>query len=520
MKNQKNNWGIPSHYMVETDGHKMEYWQPYNLSRPRDEEHARLLHEMYEDNHKFFYITTAISYPNGSPHIGHVYEAVVADAFARFKRLDGYGVHFVTGTDDHGQKIHRMANEQNTTPQELTDRLSTKFKKMCDHFSVSYDRFIRTSEPSHHTAVYDIWKKMEARGDIYRGKYKGFYSVREERFYTESEVSTGAGIPVEWVEEESYFFRLSAYQERLLEYYEKNPAFIRLNSHRNEMVSFVKGGLKDLAISRSSFDWGVASPHEGHIVYVWLDALVNYLTAVGYPDIDTKEYKRFWPADVHIIGKDILKFHAVYWPAFLMSADLPIPKKICAHGMILTGEGKKMSKSLDNALDPYMLADTYGVDQLRYFLLSDIPFGFDGACGKVQIKHRLDANLANNLGNLAHRSLTMIQNEWGGKVPPVASIRNEKERALLLHFDSLLNLVRKSMNKQMPNQAIASIFVIVSLTNRYFAEMQAWKLEKTEQGRVLYITLDVLRRVAILLQPFMPNDMAKLLDYLGVKEYP
>ena len=493
---------------------------------------------------KKFYITTAISYPNGPPHIGHVYEAIATDALARFKRLDGYDVHFVTGTDDHGQKIYRMAREQNVSPQEMTDRLSEKFKEMCQHFSISYDYFIRTSHKAHHHAVRDIWKKMEAHGDIYKDVYKGWYAVREEEFYTESELVkdekgawiTASGVPVEWVEEESYFFKLSGFQKRLLDYYESHPGFIQPETRRNEVVSFVKGGLKDLSISRSSFDWGVLSPKEGHIVYVWLDALTNYLTAVGYPDMDEEKYKRYWPADLHIIGKDILRFHTVYWPAFLMSAGLPIPERVFAHGMILTGEGKKMSKSLGNVIDPFELADTYGVDPFRYFLLSNIPFGADGICGRQQITHRLNADLANNLGNLAQRSLTMLQKDWGGKVPAppqeqlLESLEGE-ERRLSIFLPGLLEIVRGHMGTIIQDLqvrdnlnldiALDEIFDLVSTANRYFTEQEPWKLAKTDheaQGKVLYKTLEVLRCAAILLQSFMPNDMQKLLYYLGVDE--
>ena len=471
---------------------------------------------------KKFYITTAISYPNGPPHIGHVYEAIATDALARFKRLDGYDVHFVTGTDDHGQKIYRMAREQNVSPQEMTDRLSEKFKEMCQHFSISYDYFIRTSHKAHHHAVRDIWKKMEAHGDIYKDVYKGWYAVREEEFYTESELVkdekgawiTASGVPVEWVEEESYFFKLSGFQKRLLDYYESHPGFIQPETRRNEVVSFVKGGLKDLSISRSSFDWGVQSPKEGHIVYVWLDALTNYLTAIGYPDVGKEKYQN-WPADLHIIGKDILRFHAVYWPAFLMSAGLSIPERVFAHGMILTGEGEKMSKSLGNVIDPFELADIYGVDPFRYFLLRDIPFGADGICGKEQIVHRLNADLANNLGNLAQRALTMIQKDRDGKIPPRAEFpldyqgQDKAEKRWL-------NIIRKHMDNQRPDLALAEVYAFVSAAgNRDFAKKEPWKLNPEAQGVVLYQTLEILRWAAILLQPFMPNDMKKLLYYLG-----
>ena len=484
---------------------------------------------------KKFYITTAISYPNGPPHIGHAYEAIAADAFARFKRLDGYEVYFVTGTDEHGQKIYREARAQNKSPQELTGQLSQLFKAMCDHFSVSYDYFIQTSQKEHHRAVQHIWKEIEANGDIYKDVYAGWYAPREEEFYTESELvkdeqgdwATPSGAPVEWVEEESYFFKLSEYQDKLLDYYKKHPDFIQPETRRNEVVSFVKGGLKDLSISRSSFDWGVKVPEDDqHIVYVWLDALTNYLTATGYPD---ENKNNFWPADLHIIGKDILRFHTVYWPAFLMSASLPLPKSVFAHGMILSGEGKKMSKSLGNVLDPFELAKTYGIDPFRYFLLSDVVFGADGICGDQQIIHRLNAYLANNLGNLAQRSLTMLQKDWDGVIPPQSDLIKTKvgkdfadERLIVaiknLSPNTMCDLMIENIN---PNGALSLIFRVLGTANYYFAEKEPWKLAKTDrdaQGEVLYTILEVLRQAAILLQPFMPNDMKKLLDYLAVDE--
>ncbi len=494
---------------------------------------------------KKFYITTAISYPNGPPHIGHAYEAIAADAFARFKRLDGYEVYFVTGTDEHGQKIYREARAQNKSPQELTGQLSQLFKAMCDHFSISYDYFIQTSQKEHHRAVQHIWNEIEKKGDIYKGVYAGWYAPREEEFYTESELvkdeqgdwATPSGAPVEWVEEESYFFKLSEYQDRLLDYYKKHPDFIQPETRRNEVISFVKGGLKDLSISRSSFDWGVKVPEDDqHIVYVWLDALTNYLTAIGYPD---ENKGGFWPADLHIIGKDILRFHTVYWPAFLMSAGLPLPKSIFAHGMILTGEGKKMSKSLGNVLDPFELAETYGVDPFRFFLLREVVFGADGICGDQQIIHRLNADLANNLGNLAQRSLTMLQKDWDGRIPSISRVspltfrlpegnyitkflpQTSAGSTVTFGVLDLLSRVRDSMEFDHPDIALEIVFGFISKANLYFTENEPWKLAKTDrktQGDVLYIVIDVLRQAAILLQPFMPNDMKKLLDYLAVDE--
>lgn len=466
---------------------------------------------------KKFYITTAISYPNAAPHIGQAYEAIAADVFARFKRLDGYDVFFLTGTDDHGQKIYRTAKEQGKTPQEMTDGLSAKFMDMCKFLNISNDRFIRTSEPNHHKAVQAIWKKLEARGDIYKDIYEGWYSVREEEFYTETELTkndkgewqTPSGAPVEWMKEDSYFFRLSNYQDKLLQYYEDNPDFIAPKSGHNEVVSFVRGGLKDLSISRTSFDWGVSAPVGGgsptgskHIVYVWLDALTNYLTADGYPD-----KKKYWPADIHLIGKDILRFHTVYWPAFLMSAGLKLPKKVFAHGMILTGEGKKISKSLKNTIDPFEQAEIYGVDAFRYFLLANTPFGQDGTYNEEQVITRLNAELANNLGNLAQRCLMMIQKNWQGKVPPT-----DKKSSIGNKLDSL----REAIDSQAPHLALTQINESISKTNRYFAARKPWELEGDAQAEVLGYVADVLRETAILLLPFMPNKMNELLDLLSV----
>ena len=475
-----------------------------------------------------FYITTAISYPNASPHIGHAYEAIAADALARFKRLDGYEVFFLTGTDDHGQKIYRAAKAQGITPQEMTDALSKKFTSMCARFNISYDRFIRTSEPPHHQAVRAIWQKLEAKGDIYQDKYEGWYAVREEEFYTESELiknekgewQTPGGAPVEWMKEDSYFFRLSSYQQKLLDYYQANPDFISPKTRYNEILSFVKGGLKDLSISRSSFDWGVQAPTENklgegkHIVYVWLDALTNYLTACDYPDENSKKFK-LWPADLHLIGKDILRFHTVYWPAFLMSAELAIPKKVFAHGMILTEEGEKMSKSLKNVIDPFEQAELYGVDEFRYFLLSNTPFGNDGAYSEEMLITKLNADLANNLGNLAQRCLTMIQKNYEGRVPEVLvpkKIINEK------HLDK----IREAMDRQRLDLALRLIFDLVSEANRIFTEARPWEKggnqEEEQRDNTLYSTLHFLRAAGTLLLPFMPAKMNQLLDLLAVPD--
>ena len=371
-----------------------------------------------------FYITTAISYPNGPPHIGHAYEVIAADAIARFKRLDGYDVFFVTGTDEHGLKIQQTAAKSGTTPRAFVDAMAPSFRAMAERLSCSFDRFIRTTDPDHLPSTQELWRRMQARGDIYLSKYNGWYSVRDEAYYDESELTKtpdGAwqaptGTPVEWVEEESYFFRLSAYQDRLLEHYAQHPTFIGPETRRNEIVSFVRGGLQDLSISRTTFDWGLPVPGDPkHVMYVWIDALNNYVTACGFPD-ETAERWRYWPADVHIIGKDITRFHTVYWPAFLLSAGLPLPKRVFGHGFLFN-RGEKMSKSVGNVIDPFALADAYGVDQLRYFLLREVPFGQDGNYSHEAIVNRINADLANDLGNLAQRSLSMIARNCDGVVP-------------------------------------------------------------------------------------------------------
>src|SRR4051794_39668601 len=372
-----------------------------------------------------FYITTAISYPNGPPHIGHAYEAIAADAIARFQRARGRDVRFQTGTDEHGLKMAQAARAEGVEPRAFSDKMSRLFQDMCDTLNVSYDRFIRTSEPDHYRASQAIWKAMEERGDLYLGRYEGWYSVRDEAYYDDGEIVAGEageklspqGTPVEWTVEESWFFRLSKYQQPLLDNYAAHPGFIRPESRRNEVLRFVEGGLSDLSISRTSFDWGVKVPgSEKHVMYVWLDALTNYLTGVGYPDTDSETYRRFWPADLHIIGKDVVRFHAVYWPAFLMSAGLPLPKQVFGHGHVLL-RGEKMSKSAGNVVSPQGLAEAFGVDAIRYFLMRDVTFGQDGSYSPEAIVARVNADLANSFGNLAQRTLSFIAKNCGGRLP-------------------------------------------------------------------------------------------------------
>lgn len=473
-----------------------------------------------------FYITTAISYPNGVPHIGHAYEAIATDALARFKRLDGYDVFFLTGTDEHGIKMVQTAREAGITPAELADRNTPRFEAMTEALNCSNDDFIRTREDRHIRSTTEIWRRMEANGDIYLGAYSGWYSVRDEAYYDASELTEGPdgqklspqGSPVEWVEEESYFFRLSAYQDRLLAHYEANPEFIGPPARRNEVVSFVKGGLQDLSVSRTTFDWGIPVPgHERHIMYVWVDALTNYITGVGFPDEQGECFERFWPADVHVIGKDIVRFHAVYWPAFLMSAGVAPPKRVFAHGFLFN-RGEKMSKSVGNVIDPFALAEHYGVDQLRYFLLREVPFGQDGNYSHEAIVNRINADLANDLGNLAQRSLSMIAKNCDGTLPEPAGLL-EPDQTLLAAADGLAEAVREAMNAQEIHRAAEAIWAVVADANRYFAGQEPWALKKTDPARmatVLYVTAEVVRQIAILTQPFVPEAAGRLLDMLAV----
>ncbi|MBA8902649.1 methionine--tRNA ligase [Phyllobacterium sp. P30BS-XVII] len=472
-----------------------------------------------------FYITTAISYPNGSPHIGHAYELIATDAIARFNRHDGKDVFFLSGTDEHGIKMHQTARKEGITPRELADRNAKLFRDMGYALNASYDDFIRTTEERHYKSSQAIWQKMVEAGDIYKDSYAGWYSVRDEAYYQEDETEVRAdgvrygpqGSPVEWLEEESYFFRLSAYQDRLLTLYADNPGFIGPDERRNEVVSFVKSGLKDLSISRTTFDWGIPVPgDEKHVMYVWVDALTNYLTAIGYPD-ETAEKWRYWPADVHIIGKDIIRFHAVYWPAFLLSAGIELPKRVFGHGFVFN-RGEKMSKSVGNVIDPFTLVEHYGLDQVRYFLLREVPFGQDGNYSHEAIVNRTNADLANDLGNLAQRSLSMINKNCEAKVPQPGAL-TEVDKAILDQAVAALETARKAVGSQAMHLALGAIFAVVAEANRYFASQEPWALKKTDPARmetVLYVTAEVIRRVGILCQPFIPGSAAKLLDVLAV----
>ncbi|MET3659933.1 methionine--tRNA ligase [Aquamicrobium ahrensii] len=472
-----------------------------------------------------FYITTAISYPNGKPHIGHAYELIATDALARFQRYDGKDVFFLTGTDEHGIKMLQTARKEGISVRELADRNAAEFQRMASALNASNDDFIRTTEERHYKASQAIWKAMAARGDIYKGGYAGWYSVRDEAYYGEEETELREdgvrygpqGTPVEWVEEESYFFRLSDYQDRLLDLYENQPDFIGPAERRNEVASFVRSGLKDLSISRTTFDWGVPVPgDETHVMYVWVDALTNYITALGYPDENEAKWK-FWPADAHVIGKDIVRFHAIYWPAFLMSAGIELPKRVFGHGFLFN-RGEKMSKSLGNVIDPFTMVEHYGLDQVRYFFLREVPFGQDGSYSHEAIVNRTNADLANDLGNLAQRSLSMIAKNCGGTVPARGEL-TDPDSAILAQAADALATARKAMSEQAIHQALAAIFGVVAEANRYFAGQEPWALKKTNPARmetVLWTTAEVIRRVGILCQPFIPGSAAKLLDLLAV----
>ena len=471
-----------------------------------------------------FYVTTAISYPNGKPHIGHAYEMIATDAIARFQRLDGKDVFFLTGTDEHGIKMLQTARKEGVSPRELADRNAAEFQRMAAALNISNDDFIRTTEKRHYASSQAIWSAMAANGDIYKDSYAGWYSVRDEAYYGEEETELREdgvrygpqGSPVEWVEEESYFFRLSAYQDRLLAHYEQYPDYIGPPERRNEILSFVRSGLNDLSISRTTFDWGVPVPgDEKHVMYVWVDALTNYITAVGYPDTNAAKW-HYWPADLHVIGKDITRFHSVYWPAFLMSAGVAPPKRVFGHGFVYN-RGEKMSKSVGNVIDPFTLTEHYGLDQVRYFMLREIPFGQDGNYSHEAIVNRTNADLANDLGNLAQRSLSMIAKNCDGKVPGKSEL-DEVDRTMLDQSTTALAAARNAMGEQAIHVALAAIFSVVADANRYFAGQEPWALKKTDPKRmetVLWTTAETVRRVGILCQPFIPGSAAKLLDLLA-----
>lgn len=473
-----------------------------------------------------FYITTAISYPNGKPHIGHAYEAIAADVIARFQRQSGREVRFQTGTDEHGLKMAQKARELGVTPQALCDEMSGHFIEMCKALNVEYDTFLRTTEPRHHAASQVLWQRMAASGDLYLDRYEGWYSIRDEAFYEEKELTAGEGgeklspqgTPVEWTVEESWFFRLSKYAEPLLKLYAEHPEFIQPDSRRNEVMRFVEGGLRDLSVSRTSFDWGVKVPgSDDHVMYVWVDALTNYLTGLGFPD-ETGDMAKFWPADLHLIGKDIVRFHAVYWPAFLMSAGLPLPKQVYGHGFVLARDGAKMGKSAGNAADPLVLAEKYGVDALRYFLMREVSFGNDGTWSEEAIVTRCNAELANSFGNLAQRTLSMIFKNLEG----VVSLPETQPAD-----DQLLHEVAKVAGTDMRSEFADLAFSVgidawiraVFACNQYVDEQAPWALRKTDPQRmvsVLMVLFRCVRDLAIAIRPVVPQSADRLLDQMGI----
>ncbi len=471
-------------------------------------------------------MTTPIYYVNDAPHIGHAYTTLACDVIARFKRLDGFDVKFLTGTDEHGQKVEKSALAAGLNPRNFTDKVSKNFRDLAEFMNFSHDDFIRTTEERHKKSVQKLWQELFDKGEIYLDSYSGWYAVRDEAFYGESEIIDGpdgkkmapSGAEVEWVEEPSYFFKLSAWGDKLLKFYDENPDFIAPQTRRNEVISFVKGGLRDLSISRTTFKWGVPVPDdEKHIMYVWLDALANYVTGVGYPKTDGGDYASYWPCDLHMVGKDILRFHAVYWPAFLLAAGLDAPKRIFAHGW-WTNEGKKISKSLGNVIDPIALVERYGLDQVRYFLLREVPFGNDGDFSHRAIVNRINGELANDLGNLAQRVLSMVEKNCEGLVPKPGELIDD-DYALLGASDNIIDKIRYCIDRQLFHEALNIIWVIIREANSYVDSQAPWKLKKEDPNRmatVLYLLCETVRRIAIILQPFMPDTMSKMLQQLAV----
>ena len=477
---------------------------------------------------KNFYITTPIYYPSGKPHMGHAYSSIVADIFARFKRLENYNVLFLTGTDEHGQKIQKEAKKNNKEPKIFCDELSETFRSLTKILNLSNNDFIRTTEKRHHKSVIEIWNRLVDSGDIYLDKYSGWYSVSDEAFYDEDEiqninekkVSKSSGSTVEWVEEESYFFKLSSWSNKLLEFYNTNSDFILPKSRKNEVVKFVEKGLKDLSISRTSFRWGIPVPkNEKHVIYVWLDALTNYISALNFPDIKDKKYKNFWPADLHIIGKDILRFHAVFWPAFLLAAKLPLPKKVFGHGWILSDE-KKMSKSLGNILDPIEIINKYGVDQLRYYLVKEVSLGNDGSISMENLKNCINNDLANNYGNLCQRVFSFIKKNCGNKIPKSSKLDNS-DKNLLNNLKNNIPKLIDLMNNQDLNEYIKIVVGFSFDSNKYFNDSEPWAVKKKDQERmktILFTIAQQIKNISILLNPIIPNATSKVFDIMNLSK--
>ena len=476
---------------------------------------------------KHYYITTPIYYPSGKPHMGHAYSSIISDVFARFKKIDGYNVHFLTGTDEHGLKIQRASEENKMKPLEFCNKISKTFKNLCKILNLSNTDFIRTTEDRHKKSVQHLWKELEKSGDIYLSKYSGWYSVSDEAFYNENEIETkdgskvsvNSGSRVEWVEEESYFFKLSKWQDKLLDYYEKNPNFILPQSRKNEVVSFVKSGLRDLSVSRKSFSWGIKVPsNEEHIIYVWLDALTNYISALKYPDISNELYNNFWPADVHIIGKDILRFHAIYWPAFLLAAKIPLPKRVYGHGWILSGE-EKMSKSKGNILDPLEIIDNYGLDPLRYYLIKEVSFGNDGNISKEKLEDCINSDLANNYGNFCQRVTAFAEKNCDSKVPDSVEF-NDQDKNILDNFSNNIKTLRSYIDDQKLNSYVDFIVNVLFDANKYFNDQEPWnkKNDKKRLNTIIYTSLELIRKISIMLYPIIPSSSIKSLSVFNIKE--
>ena len=476
---------------------------------------------------KYYYITTPIYYPSAKPHMGHAYSSIVCDVFSRFKTIDGYKVHFLTGTDEHGQKIQRAAENSQMDPLDFCNKISKTFKDLCKILNLSNTDFIRTTEDRHKISVQHLWKQLEKSGDIYLSKYSGWYSVSDEAFYNENEIETkdnvkvsiSSGSKVEWVEEESYFFKLSKWQDKLIQYYEKNPGFILPKSRKNEVLNFVKSGLKDLSISRKSFSWGIKVPsNDNHVIYVWLDALTNYISALKYHESSSDLYKKFWPADVHIIGKDILRFHAVYWPAFLLAANIPLPKRIYGHGWILSGE-EKMSKSRGNILDPIEIIDNYGLDPLRYYLIKEVSFGNDGNISKEKLEDCINSDLANNYGNFCQRVTAFTEKNLNSKVPSEIEF-NEQDKKILNNYSNNINILRKFIDEQKLNNYVDFIVNALFEANKYFNDQEPWKKknDKKRLNAIIYTSLELIRKVSILLYPIIPDSCIKSLKIFNIHE--
>ena len=474
-----------------------------------------------------YYITTPIYYPSAKPHMGHAYSSIVADFFARFKRISEHNVFFLTGTDEHGQKIQRAALEAKKDPLDFCNEISSNFKDLSAILNLSNDDFIRTTEKRHKMAVENLWNILEKKNEIYLSKYSGWYSVSDEAFYSENEIEDKdnvkinklSGSKVEWVEEESFFFKLSKWEKKLLEYYDKNPEFIRPESRRNEVISFVKGGLKDLSVSRKSITWGINVPSQkDHIIYVWLDALTNYLSAIDYPNIDTDKYKNFWPASVHIIGKDILRFHAVYWPAFLLAANLPLPKTIYGHGWILSNE-EKMSKSKGNILDPLEIIDKYGLDPLRFYLLKEVSFGNDGNISKEKLENCINSDLANNYGNLCQRVISFNEKNLNLEIPKNIKFNNE-DLNLLNRFKENYSKIENAINKQDINFYMNFLMETLFAANKYFNDQEPWnkKNDTNRLNTIIYVSLELIRKISILMYPIIPETSLKALNIFNIKE--